>query len=288
MASIKKRLTSNVPGDFFVDSTCINCDTCRQLAPEIFTDTGEFSSVAAQPKMPSQLREATQAMLACPTGSIGTTGKNLSREVIEDFPLQLDDEVFYCGFNSKKSFGGNSYLVVHPDGNWLIDSPRMVPHLVRRFEELGGIRHIFLTHRDDVADAELYAKKFDAQRIIHKGELDSQPGAEIVLDGTNPIALAPEFLVIPTIGHTSGHCVLLYRDRFLFSGDHLWWSRKRNGLYGSKDYCWYSWEEQIESFKLLEQYQFQWVLPGHGDRIHLSKEEVQKQLQLLIQRVNLP
>ena len=33
MASLAKLLPENVPGEFFVDSTCIDCDTCRQLAP---------------------------------------------------------------------------------------------------------------------------------------------------------------------------------------------------------------------------------------------------------------
>ena len=33
MANPKLRLEENVAGEFFVDSTCIDCDTCRQLAP---------------------------------------------------------------------------------------------------------------------------------------------------------------------------------------------------------------------------------------------------------------
>ena len=38
MANPKKRLPENVPGDFFVDSTCIDCDTCRQIAPQVFAE----------------------------------------------------------------------------------------------------------------------------------------------------------------------------------------------------------------------------------------------------------
>lgn len=285
MASVKKRLPTNVPGEFFVDSTCINCDTCRQIAPFVFEDAGEFSSVYAQPQGDDQLRAATRALLACPTGSIGTTGLNIAREVISDFPLQLEEAVYYCGFNSEKSFGGNSYFVTHPDGNLMIDSPRLTPHLVRRFEEMGGIANIFLTHRDDVADAEQYAKKFGARRIIHRDELSSQPGAECVIDGSEPVQFGSEFLIIPTIGHTRGHCVMLYKNRFLFTGDHMWWSRNRNGLTGSDDYCWYSWEEQVQSFKLLENYDFEWVLPGHGERAHLPRARMKSELQKLLKRV---
>ena len=37
-----------------------------------------------------------------------------------DFPLLVEEPVYFCGFCSPKSFGGNSYLLRHPDGNWLI------------------------------------------------------------------------------------------------------------------------------------------------------------------------
>ena len=36
MANVKKRVRENVPGDFFVDSTCIDCDACRQIAPAVW------------------------------------------------------------------------------------------------------------------------------------------------------------------------------------------------------------------------------------------------------------
>jgi glyoxylase-like metal-dependent hydrolase (beta-lactamase superfamily II) len=105
----------------------------------------------------------------------------------------------------------------------LINSPKFVTPLVRQLEALGGIANIFLTHRDDVADAERYAKYFGSRRIIHKDELSSQPGAELVLEGKGPWELTPDFLALPTPGHTQGHCVLLFRQRFLFTGDHLDW-----------------------------------------------------------------
>jgi glyoxylase-like metal-dependent hydrolase (beta-lactamase superfamily II) len=197
---------------------------------------------------------------------------------MDDFPLVIEEPVFYCGFNSPKSYGGNSYFVRHAEGNWLIDSPKFLPRLVRRFEALGGITQIFLTHRDDVADAERFAGHFKSRRIIHRDELSSQPGAEVVLDGPGPWELAPGFLAIPTPGHTKGHCVLLFQDRFLFTGDHLDWDRNTQQLSASEDYCWYSWPQQAESMRRLPDYGFEWVLPGHGQKVHLPAAEMRRQI----------
>ena len=224
MADPNKRLSSNVPGEFFVDATCINCDTCRQLAPETFGEAHGHSCVKSQPKGADDKRLATQALLACPTGSIGTGGKNIAKEVMLDFPLAVDGGVYLNGFNSPKSFGGNSYFVSHGEGNWLIDSPKFLPHLVQQFHKLGGIKYIFLTHRDDVADADQYAREFGAQRLIHADDNVSKD-AEILIEGESPRAFGADFLVVPTPGHTRGHCVLLYKNTYLFTGDHMAWDR---------------------------------------------------------------
>jgi len=283
MADIRKKLDGNTDGLFFVDNTCIDCDTCRQLDPENFTeDENNFAIVYNQPHSDNEIRAATRSLLACPTGSIGTIEKIDTHSVMDDFPLLVDGEIFYNGFTSKYSFGASSYFIRHPDGNWMIDSPKYMPNLVKRFEAMGGVSHIFLTHQDDVADAERYAKHFDAKRIIHRHELHSQPRAEIVLEGEEPRSFGKDFLIIPTPGHTRGHCVMLYKNHYLFSGDHMWWSRKRNMLWAGRDVTWYSWEEEICSMQKLTAYEFDWVIPGHGGRIHLEKHLMKEQLYNLI------
>jgi glyoxylase-like metal-dependent hydrolase (beta-lactamase superfamily II)/ferredoxin len=282
MADLSKRLPENVEGSFFVDSTCIDCDTCRQLAPATFGDTGDSSFVQLQPRSDEERRAAYRALVACPTASIGASNKSGVAAAVRDFPLSLAPGLFYCGFNSHKSFGGSSYFLEHADGNWLVDAPRFVERLARRFEELGGIRHIFLTHRDDVADAARYAGRFGSERIIHRLELAAQPDAERVLEGFEPVELEPGFLAIPTPGHTRGHCVLLAEGRFLFTGDHIWWTRERGRLNSSRDVCWYSWREQVSSVRRIESYSFEWVLPGHGERVHLSRDRMAREMARLI------
>src|SRR5262245_3143590 len=278
MANVKKSVPENVPGDFFVDLTCIDCDACRQIAPAVFAEAGETSFVKAQPKSAGDRRQALRALLSCPTGSIGCLGEDDVKAVMADFPLLVEEPVYYCGYNSPKSFGGNSYFVRQADGNWLIDSPKFIRPLVERLEMLGGIDHIFLTHRDDVADAEQFAKHFGARRIIHRDELSAQPAAEVVLDGEGPWQLADGFLAISTPGHTQGHCVLLLNERFLFTGDHLDWDRAAGKLAASQNYCWYSWPKQAESMARLAEYSFEWVLPGHGQRVNLPADQMREQM----------
>src|ERR1700683_1366295 len=111
MADRARALPENVEGPIFVDATCIDCDTCRQLAPTVFGETGEFSFVKLQPRDAGEELAAMRALVACPTGSIGTADKRRAPEAGRQFPLPIEDGVFTCGFNSPKSFGGNSYFL---------------------------------------------------------------------------------------------------------------------------------------------------------------------------------
>lgn len=285
MANLKKRVPEDAPGDFFVDTTCIDCDTCRQLAPEVFAEAADTAFVHAQPKTTLQRRRALRALVSCPTGSIGCQAVDDPKSVFDDFPLPVEESVYYCGFNSPKSYGGNSYFVRNATGNWLIDAPKFLPRLVRRLEALGGIANIFLTHRDDVADAARYARHFASRRFIHRAELAWQPEAEVVLEGNAAESLAPGFVAIPTPGHTAGHMVLLVGERFLFTGDHLHFDRGERRLAASADYCWHSWPRQIESMRRLLDHSFEWVLPGHGQAVHLPAAEMHQQLTDLVERM---
>ena len=289
MADPKKRLDSNIAGNFYVDSTCIDCDTCRQLAPASFEEAGEYSAVTRQPVTEQETMQAYQALVACPVGSIGTTrsDKACLQTAKESFPLWLTEDVYYCGFNSDKSFGANSFFVEHPDGNWLIDSPRYMKHLTDAFARMGGVRFIFLTHEDDVADAAKYARHFGADRIIHRADADAMPDAERILDGSETVRLAPQFEAIPVPGHTPGSCALLYNQRVLFTGDHLWWEPKAQQLGSPKRLVWDQ-EELLRSIERLRALRFEWVLAGHGDRVHLDSETMRRKLEeLLEQRTSL-
>lgn len=286
MALPELRLAENVEGDFYVDSTCIDCDLCRQIAPETFTDIGDQSAVHHQPETPEADFAALKALVTCPTASIGTLSHRSAKAAVSAYPELIDDNVYFCGFASESSYGASSYFIASPEGNVLIDSPRFARPLVKRIEELGGVRLMFLTHRDDVADHEKWAGHFNAERVLHRDDIGrSISGIEKVLTGHEALEIGEDLLAIPTPGHTRGHTALLYRNHYLFSGDHLWWSETYDALHASRGVCWYSWPEQIRSVELLLNYDFEWVLPGHGRRIHLSSSLMREQLEACVARM---
>jgi glyoxylase-like metal-dependent hydrolase (beta-lactamase superfamily II)/ferredoxin len=286
MANLQRRLPQNVPGDFFVDASCIDCDTCSQLAPSIFRDHGEQCSVHHQPETEAETRLGLMALVACPTGSIGTTQKHNAHIGIDAFPMLIAENVYFCGFTSESTFGGWSYLVIRPEsqgGNLLIDSPRFATHLVRRIGEMGGIAQMLLTHRDDIGDHHLFAKKFGCERIMHADDGARNVGAERSISGEHDVVLDEDLLAIPTPGHTRGHMVFLYKKRFLFTGDHLAWSPARKTLTAFPSVAWYSWARQTESMARLLNYNFEWVLPGHGDLHHDTIQNMRYHLQSCIE-----
>lgn len=282
MASEQQRLPENVPGDFFVDATCIDCDTCSQLAPTIFRDHGDQCSVYHQPETEADIKHAMMALVSCPTGSIGATERHDAHIGIDAFPLPLEENVYFCGFTSESSFGAWSYLITRPEsegGNLLIDSPRFATQLLKRIEALGGVSRMLLTHKDDVADHELFRKKFGCDRVMHHDDGAARLRLEHVIRGSEPVALDKDLLAIPTPGHTRGHVVFLYRNKFLFTGDHLAWSPSRQTLTAFRSVAWYSWPEQIRSMEKLLSYEFQWVLPGHGDIHHADVRGMHDELE---------
>ena len=194
MANVALRLPENVTGDFFVDSTCIDCDACRQIAPETFSEDDEYSIVHHQPRSAEEVKRALMALVACPT----------------------------------------------------------------------------------------FADRFGCQRVMHADDGAARLAIEKALRGNRPMLLDDQLLAIPVPGHTRGHTVLLYRNQFLFTGDHLAWSPNRQTLTAFPEVCWYSWEAQTRSMEKLLDFRFEWVLPGHGWIHHDRPENMRTHLERCI------
>jgi glyoxylase-like metal-dependent hydrolase (beta-lactamase superfamily II)/ferredoxin len=289
MARVESRLTGNVPGEFFVDDACIDCETCRIVAPDVFVRSQALglSVVGTQPRSDESALRAKMALVACPTSAIGTESKLDVRAAVRAFPERIaGSDVYYCGFAAESSFGASSYFASREEGNVLVDSPRAARPLLERIAALGGVRTMLLSHKDDVADHAIFARRFGCTRVLHAADVG--PGTrdvERLIDGEEPVALAPDLLVIPVPGHTRGSVALLYRARFLFTGDHLWGSEDGEHLEASREVCWYSWAEQIRSMQKLLAYDFEWVLPGHGPRFRAEPRTMRRKVEELLARM---
>jgi len=280
MARLADRLPDNAEGEFYVDSSCIDCAVCRNVAPQTFARSTRAgaSFVVLQPSKPNQVLRAKMALVSCPTSAIGSRSKLPVDDAIAAFPEPLGDDVYFCGFASESSFGAQSYLIVRPEGNVLVDSPRAVPKLLDRIEALGGVRWMFLTHRDDVGDHAKIARRFGCERVMHAADITPDTeDVEIKIEGEAPVRLAHDLLVLPVPGHTKGSAALLYRDLALFTGDHLFATDDGERLYASRSVCWYSWEAQKRSLKTLLSHDFCWVLPGHDGRMRAPSLEAMRE-----------
>src|SRR5689334_5428999 len=158
MARPALRHSANARGPWYVDERCIDCGICRDVAPVTFGAAGGQSVVTVQPCGADAELGAWLAAQACPTSSIGTLerrprpGRLYPREVV------AGRGVFDLGYCAESSFGASAWFVRRAAGNLLVDAPRFTEALVRPIEAHGGIAHVLLTHRDDVADAARWAE----------------------------------------------------------------------------------------------------------------------------------
>ena len=73
MADPTDKFDDNVPGTYYVDTSCIDCDVCRDTAPANFTrnDEGQYSYVCKQPTTPEEQAACAEALISCPVEAIG-------------------------------------------------------------------------------------------------------------------------------------------------------------------------------------------------------------------------
>jgi glyoxylase-like metal-dependent hydrolase (beta-lactamase superfamily II) len=278
------RNPDSAPGDWYVDTACIDCGASRHVAPGLVVERNDRSIFARQPSTPEEQLAAWRAALVCPTASVRSETKQ-PRPQAPIFPQAITQGVWRCGFNARSSFGAHSYFVKRPTGNLLVDSPRFATELVRWFANAGGIDHILLSHRDDVADAEKYAERFGARVWIHRADGDAAPYASDLVEGESALTITRGVVAIPVPGHTRGSVVYLLDDEVLFAGDSLAWSMKEQDLVAFRDACWHSWTALASSLRKLADYRFEWLLPGHGWPIHLAADEMAARLRALVERM---
>ncbi len=93
MAELKKKVSENSPGKFFVDLSCINCGACRKFAHDIFDEQAGHSFVRKQPSSESDNFKTMQTLVACPVNAIGATSKKIPRAVVDSFPVEIAENI---------------------------------------------------------------------------------------------------------------------------------------------------------------------------------------------------
>ncbi len=262
MARLDLAHPANESGPWFVDTRCIRCDAARHWAPELIgADEQGRSFVARQPAHPDEEAQLWRAAVACPTQSIGTVEARRPPEPA--FPFELTPSVYALGNNARSSFGAHSYFLPRPDGNLMTDSPRFTRQLAGRIDDLGGLRHVLLTHRDDVADADRWADRFGADVWIHEADADAAPYATVIL-GDEPATISPGATAYFAPGHTAGHVVFHVDDSWVFTGDALHWNHRRGELDVFPDQTFQSWDVLADTMDVLSGLPVEWLFPGHG------------------------
>lgn len=76
MSDRNDRVAENIDGPFYVDSSCIDCDVCRDTAPDNFTRSfkNAYSFVSKQPANAAERAACEEALSCCPVDAIGRDG----------------------------------------------------------------------------------------------------------------------------------------------------------------------------------------------------------------------
>lgn len=77
MADVANKYPENMAGKYFVDNQCIDCDLCRETAPDNFkrNEDGGYSFVYKQPESPEEEARCKEAKEGCPVEAIGDNGE---------------------------------------------------------------------------------------------------------------------------------------------------------------------------------------------------------------------
>ena len=75
MATKEDKYEDNAAGKYYCDTECIDCNLCRETAPDNFADHEDgYSFVYKQPENDEEEALCVEAMEGCPVDAIGDDG----------------------------------------------------------------------------------------------------------------------------------------------------------------------------------------------------------------------
>lgn len=90
MAKLSRKFIDNIEGRYYVDEACIDCDLCRQTAPDFFKRSfggaATHSIVYRQPTDPADIERCDTALQDCPVNAIGVSESTEPRPTADPLP----------------------------------------------------------------------------------------------------------------------------------------------------------------------------------------------------------
>ena len=208
--------------------TCIDCDACRRIAPEVFAEApGPLLRPRASRADEAERRRALMALVACPTGSIGTASRaDVAAGGLAGFPEPVEENVSFCGFTSARLLRRLELLRRAPGGQR--PGRLAAGRPAARFGVRAARRRL-----DALSDPP--RRRRGPRRLPKRASAasasstrpTSRRGTADVERGHGPRPGAPRTTTSSRSRRRAtpaGHAVLLYRNNYLFTGDHLAWS----------------------------------------------------------------
>lgn len=92
MAEFRYRYAENVPGKYYTDTRCLDCDFCREMAPTVFRrdDVHDSSYVYKQPSSPAELKLCEECVARCPCEAIGNDGDEYDWDAVAPDALSVE------------------------------------------------------------------------------------------------------------------------------------------------------------------------------------------------------
>src|SRR5262245_35164300 len=134
---MRKRHPQNAPGDWYVDTRCIDCGAARPAAPGLRVGRGGQPVFERQPQTADERMMAWHARLLCPTASVRTESHARAPDGV--FPEQMTKGIYRLDYNAKSAYGAHSFAIRRAAGNVMLDGPRFTRAVVAQFENWGGL-----------------------------------------------------------------------------------------------------------------------------------------------------
>lgn len=139
MANIVNRYPRNVPGKYYVDVDCTDCDLCREITDGMIArdSAHAYSFVQRQPTTAKESALFEEAVAGCPTSAVGSDGDQFDWSTTPIFDWSL---------YSSRLARLIEMLPLKPTSKEQSPMPLFLRYLFRREGESGPFAHVPLDY----------------------------------------------------------------------------------------------------------------------------------------------